>query len=134
MVNLYIPPMRNHNHRSVVYVIVGDHCQPIVDTNVIRTIVHSACTGIRSLENLSHVQRVGDRQETTCRKLGRSVDKLYAVQEEVGLRQQLQSEDRSTQQQTLDVEMEDWLEEEDAERNKQQLRKQLHPLPPGGIK
>lgn len=45
VLNLYIPEStkeRNHHYKTACYVVVGDHCQPIVDSNIVKSVMKSA--------------------------------------------------------------------------------------------
>ena len=42
VLNLHIPEKRNTNYRPVCYYLVGDHCQPIVDTDTIKSVLTTA--------------------------------------------------------------------------------------------
>lgn len=49
ILNLYIPEHnkeRNHHYKTACYVVVGDHCQPIVDSNVVRSVMKSASSRV----------------------------------------------------------------------------------------
>lgn len=42
VLNLYIPTDRHKHHKTACYVVVGDHCQPIIDAAVVQSIMQSA--------------------------------------------------------------------------------------------
>ena len=42
VLNLHVPEKRNTNFRPVCYYLVGDHCQPIVDTDTIKSVLTTA--------------------------------------------------------------------------------------------
>lgn len=49
VLNLYIPESskeRNHHYKTACYVVVGDHCQPIVDANVVKSVMKSASSRV----------------------------------------------------------------------------------------
>lgn len=42
VLNLHVPEKRNTNFRPLCYYLVGDHCQPIVDTDTIKSVLTTA--------------------------------------------------------------------------------------------
>lgn len=42
VLNLHVPEQRNTHFRPVCYYLVGDHCQPIVDTDTIKSVLTTA--------------------------------------------------------------------------------------------
>jgi hypothetical protein len=83
VVNLYIPFDRHKHYRSVCYVVTGDHCQPIVDETVVRSIMQSASArlGRRTISNLgaqlSHASTGRSTIRTQERKRRRSLDPIF---------------------------------------------------------
>lgn len=124
VVNLYIPFDRNHHYKTACYVITGDHCQPIVDANVVKSIMKSASQRIgrrrvtSGYENshkaiMSDEQREMSHQTTQRRKRHRSLDRLFRPEYE-------KSEERQNQdlcQALPDLEKDDWEEEFDDDGN-----------------
>lgn len=41
ILNFHYPAKRHANHKSIIYVVTGDHCQPIVDEEVVQSIMKS---------------------------------------------------------------------------------------------
>lgn len=121
VVNLYVPFDRNHHYKTACYVITGDHCQPIVDANIVKSIMQSASQrlGRRNVAGYHHTnayknealttpeERAIQQQSHQRRKRQRSLDRIFRPEFE-------KSEDRqfSEQCQELsDLEMDDWEEE-----------------------
>lgn len=134
VINLYIPGerVRNHNLKSVVYVIVGDHCQPIVDANVIKSVMESARLGTRRVTNHASTVKSGVLETAAgTRKRNRSLDRVYPVQEDRGFTAQAQENGRASEQMVMrNMEQED--REEDLEQSVSQgtnnSRRRLYPF------
>jgi hypothetical protein len=111
VLNLYIPSHPSHHHHTACYVVVGEHCQPIVEKSVIQSIMESARNRIdrRKLllsvptSNRQHLQNEASER----RKRRRSLDRVFRPTYE-------RSEDREVQDlivQAGDLELQDWEEE-----------------------
>lgn len=72
VLNLYIPTNRHSHHKTACYVVVGDHCQPIVDTNVVRSIMQNASArmGRRQHTGYGHVPLLGGATADTVQSKG----------------------------------------------------------------
>lgn len=87
VVNLYIPEggSRNSNLKTVCYMIVGDHCQRIVDADVIKSVMKSGSNriGQRRLamgpDYSANNELVKERKQRS-----RSVDRVYRVEHTKG--------------------------------------------------
>ena len=82
VVNLYIPEGGgDKNRKTVAYVIVGDHCQPILDANVIRSVMKTASARMGQHFNsgaLHSVVSAAAVEDNKGRKRrGRSLDRLF---------------------------------------------------------
>lgn len=122
VVNLYVPFDRNHHYKTACYVITGDHCQPIVDANVVKSIMKSASqrlgrrhvTGYDSgvtLQNDKNVitQDVNAQEmdpSSNRRKRHRSLDRIFKPEFEKSEERQFQDQCQTP----LDLEKDDWEE------------------------
>jgi hypothetical protein len=111
VLNLYIPfeNKRNHHYRTACYVVVGDHCQPIVDQDVVHSIMKSASQrmGRRNVIGYGSTfssstssssaatnksESIGLQQNQTRRKRRRSLDRVFRPEFERGEERQLQDQ------------------------------------------
>ena len=87
VVNLYIPEggRRNSNLKTVCYMIVGDHCQRIVDASVLKSVMKSASEriGQRRLTPFTDVRTTPELDKERKRR-SRSLDRVYRVQHPQG--------------------------------------------------
>lgn len=96
VLNLHVPEKRNTNFRPVCYYLVGDHCQPIVDTDTIKSVLTTATnrlgtrtwSGYREaiIQNKGNSFTTDDVQgplrnptRTENRKRSRSLDRNFRV-------------------------------------------------------
>lgn len=127
VLNLYIPTERDHNKKTACYVVVGNHCQPIIDSNVIKSIMKTANSRIgrrqhvgyntscsnTSSSSASDCQNSSAQQASHQRKRARSLDRILRPQYERSEDRQFEDQIQSQFQECVDWEQEDW-EEEDA--------------------
>lgn len=115
VLNLYIPfeNKRNHHYKTACYVVVGDHCQPIVDQDVVHSIMKSVSqrmgrrnvigygatfssssntTPNATVSNHNHSESIGLQQNQTRRKRRRSLDRVFRPEFERGEERQLQDQ------------------------------------------
>lgn len=131
VLNLHVPDQRNTNFKPVCYYLVGDHCQPIVDTDIIRSVLTTATSrlGTRTWSGYTDVTGVNSKARTTedipsgCNptrsqnhKRSRSLDRNYRVDHSAGY-QDYQSATNPWQASDapVDIELEEW--DEDFEDN-----------------
>jgi hypothetical protein len=67
VLNLHVPDQRNTNFKPVCYYLVGDHCQPIVDTDIIKSVLTTATSrlGTRTWSGYSEVSAPANPSATT---------------------------------------------------------------------
>lgn len=127
VVNLYIPEggKRNSNLKTVCYVIVGDHCQPIVDASVLKSVMRSASERLGQRRHLQYHHPVlsGPSNPTDAKrkKRSRSLDRVYRVQYPTTGERALQ-ETWSQSDAPVDVELEDWEEDFEDSGSERQVR------------
>lgn len=131
VLNLYIPTDRDHNKKTACYVVVGNHCQPIIDSNVIKSIMKTANSrigrrhhvGYNSItdtiqtESSDQAQKTSAQQVYRQRKRSRSLDRILRPQYEKSEDRLFEDQikDQVQQQLCIDWEQEDWEEEDAAE-------------------
>lgn len=129
VLNLHVPDQRNTNFRPVCYYLVGDHCQPIVDTDVIKSVLTTATSrlGTRTWSGYSdaalqstHTGRLGDEYQNQTRqenhKRSRSLDRNYRVDRSAGYQEHLSANNPwQASDAPVDIEVEEW--DEDFEDN-----------------
>lgn len=138
VLNLYIPTNRNPHHKTACYVVVGDHCQPIVDSNVIKSIMNNASnrvgrrniTGYTSgsmpilgssttITSKVNPETQGLQQTKQRGKRRRSLDRVFKPafdksQERLAA-DQWKQDDNNNDSIQHDVSLDDWEEEFDEE-------------------
>jgi len=82
VVNLYIPEggSRNTNLKTICYMIVGDHCQPIVDADVVKSVMLSGSSRILGQRRLASGPDIKSDKVVENTKRMRSVDRVYRVE------------------------------------------------------
>lgn len=122
VLNLYIPQERDTNKKTACYVVVGNHCQPIIDSNVIKSIMKTANSRVGrrqhvgyggALSGSSDCQSTSAHQALHQRKRARSLDRILRPQFEKSEDRQFDEQLQTQLQECMDWEQEDW-EEEDA--------------------
>ena len=134
VLNLHVPDQRNTNFKPVCYYLVGDHCQPIVDTDVIKSVLTTATSrlGTRtwsgysdgSIQSTNATRTTDDlpsphhnnatRQEN--HKRSRSLDRNYRVDRSAGYQDHLSAQSPwQASDAPVDIEVEEW--DEDFEDN-----------------
>lgn len=128
VLNLHVPDQRNTNFRPVCYYLVGDHCQPIVDTDVIKSVLTTAATRlgtrtwsgytdsmVRSAATTDNLPPV-NATRTENHKRSRSLDRNYRVDTSAGYQEHLSaSRPWQASDAPVDIEVEEW--DEDFEDN-----------------
>lgn len=86
VVNLYIPFDRHKHYRTVCYVVTGDHCQPIIDANIVKSIMQSASARLGrrplahvngQLQQMMMLSSSGSTTRSEERKRRRSLDPIF---------------------------------------------------------
>lgn len=81
VLNMHVPLNPNRNLHTACYVVVGDHCQPITDANVLKSIVQYAThVGSQSQQLYPGHQILGTdpaQQQQQRRKRRRSLDRTF---------------------------------------------------------
>lgn len=124
VLNLHVPDQRNTNFRPVCYYLVGDHCQPIVDTDIIKSVLTTATNrlGTRSWSGYTEVGNTASnpshhnptRKEN--HKRSRSLDRNYRVDHSAGYQEHLSANNPwQAADAPVDIEVEEW--DEDFEDN-----------------
>lgn len=124
VVNLYIPEggQRNSNLKTVCYVIVGDHCQPIVDASVLKSVMRSASERVGQRRALQyHHPTLSNPTDRQRKRRSRSLDRVYRVQYPLSGERTVQ-ETWSQTDAPQDVEVEDWEEDFDDSGSDQHVR------------
>jgi hypothetical protein len=131
VLNLHVPEQRNTNFKPVCYYLVGDHCQPIVDTDVIKSVLTTATSrlGTRNWSGYTDVTPVTPVVHTTDdhhtprnptrsdnHKRSRSLDRNYRVDHSAGYQEHLSANNPwQASDAPVDIELEEW--DEDFEDN-----------------
>lgn len=127
ILNLHIPTDRHPHHKSACYVVVGNHCQPIVDSNVVRSIMQSgsARLGRRNVVStmpstvlFSSSRSVEESLNNNLqrRKRRRSLDRIFRPEFDRSEERQLQDQWKTTTSGTTsalqhDITVDDWEED-----------------------
>lgn len=135
VLNLHVPEQRNTHFKPVCYYLVGDHCQPIVDTDTIKSVLTTATNrlGTRTwsgyqeamaqgkMSSDRHAQddlRVGRMSVTQQenRKRARSLDRNFRVDRSESYKEHLNAtQPWQAPDAPVDIEVEEW--DEDYEDN-----------------
>lgn len=131
VLNLYIPTDRHRHHKTACYVVVGDHCQPIVDTNVVKSVMQNASAhvgrrqnggcnhGMQPLmlggattpsNNVAMAESKGLYQTEQRRKRRRSLDRVFKPEFEKS-EERLATDQWKDNNDTIDITMDDWEED-----------------------
>lgn len=129
VLNLYIPTDRNHHHKTACYVVVGDHCQPIVDTNVVKSVMHNASSRVGRRQNTGYghvplmlgggnngsggsttntAEAQGMRQTQDRRKRRRSLDRVFKPEFEKSEERIASDQWKDNNNDTIDITLDDW--------------------------
>lgn len=124
VLNLYIPFNRHRHYKTACYVVVGDHCQPIVDRAVVMSIMKTASDRLgrrriamhhnHSSNNptTNHATEIGIQQTLDRRKRRRSLDRVFRPEYEKSEERIQTDQWKESVQNNVDLTMEDW--EDDA--------------------
>lgn len=132
VLNLHVPTNRNHHLKPICYYLVGDHCQPIVDTDTIKSVLTTATQrlGMRTWSgyqdtllhaptastNHHHHRNHRNPTRTENQKRSRSLDRNYRVDRSAGYQEHLSaSQPWQATDAPVDIEVEEW--DEDYEDN-----------------
>jgi hypothetical protein len=117
VVNLYIPEGGgDKNKKTVAYVVVGDHCQPILDANVIRSVMSTASSRLGQLHNSSGLVGIltpgksEDQGPQARKRRARSLDRLFRSEYPQSAERQVQ-ESWASDDAPVDMELVDFEEE-----------------------
>ena len=128
VLNLHVPEKRNANFKPVCYYLVGDHCQPIVDTDVIKSVLNTATcrlgtrtwSGYREaiIQDKSYTTDdiqgpVRNATNTEIRKRSRSLDRNFRVDRSAGYQEHQAATDpwQNNNDAPVDIAVEEWDEE-----------------------
>lgn len=132
VLNLHVPDKRNTNFRPVCYYLVGDHCQPIVDTDTIKSVLTTATNrlGTRTWSGYHEAIVQGKLNHTTddllppvknptrdeTRKRSRSLDRNFRVDRSASYQDHLSASNPwQAPDAPVDIAVEEW--DEDYEDN-----------------
>lgn len=127
VLNLHVPDHRNHHLKPVCYYLVGDHCQPIVDTDTIKSVLTTATNRLgartwsgyqeamvkgKTTDDLPGINPTRHENHKRSRSLDRNfrVDRSASFQEHLSASNPWQASDAP-----VDIEVEEW--DEDYEDN-----------------
>lgn len=128
ILNLYVPFDRHRHYKTACYVVVGDHCQPIVDRTVVMSIMKTASdrmgrrritagypAGSSNSNDNHNVTDMGIQQTLERRKRRRSLDRVFRPEFEKSEERHLVDQWKDNLQNNADIEIDDW--EEDPENS-----------------
>ena len=128
VLNFYVPRNKDTNTKTVCYVVVGDHCQPIIDEKIIRSIMQSATSRLTFTQGIQLIPQIhreeeallnkgpdrepiGNHPRIVNRKRNRPLDRI--IQVEFDRSEERQQLDTWSQNPGMDLEVDD-LDAEDA--------------------
>lgn len=136
ILNLYIPLDRHAHHKTACYFVVGNHCQPIQDTNVVKSIMQSSSARLGRRAIMSTTTTTPSNSATTSRlveaslssshhdqqrrKRRRSLDRVFRPEFDRSEERQAQDQWKANGANMLDITVDDW-EEEFSDNGSQQL-------------
>jgi hypothetical protein len=123
VVNLYIPEggNRNSNLKTVCYMIVGDHCQRIVDADVIKSVMKTGGSRIGQRRLGMMADYKDNTNKESSRQRSRSLDRVYRVEHVKG-NERLAQDAFMGNDAPLDLEFEDREEEFEDDGSQQTVR------------